>query len=362
MTSRGQEMEENQHPSFHSFTALMGDGCEFVSWCHADRKWKKINTHPSTLWQHLWVMVVSSSADVTQTGNGRASTAILPLFDSTCGRWFRVCQLMSHRKQMEEHPHPSFHGFTALEGDGCEFVWWHHADRKWKKINTNPSTLSQHLWVMVVSSSADVTQTEMEEHPHPSFHCFTALVEDGSESVSWHHMDSKWKSIHTHPSTLSQHLWAMVASLSADITWAEMEEHPHPSFYQFTPLEGDGRGSTSWPHTSHSHTDRKWKKVVNHPSTDAHNHNTCRRWSWAHRRTLFEAAWSRLRCHHTRYWDRRLEREMKERGKRARSVEWWSDGDTVSLFNMTLKIKLHPSPQPIPPTHTYPQPHTCTCS
>ena len=240
MTSRGQEMEENQHPSFHSFTALMGDGCEFVSWCHADRKWKKINTHPSTLWQHLWVMVVSSSADVTQTGNGRASTAILPLFDSTCGRWFRVCQLKSHRKQMEEHP--------------------------------------------------------------------------------------------------------------------------HPSFYQFTPLEGDGRGSTSWPHTSHSHTDRKWKKVVNHPSTDAHNHNTCRRWSWAHRRTLFGAAWSRLRCHHTRYWDRRLEREMKERGKRARSVEWWSDGDTVSLFNMTLKINLHPSPQPIPPTHTYPQPHTCTCS
>ena len=34
----------------------------------------------------------------------------------------------------------------------------------------------------------------------------------------------------------------MVVSLSADFTQTEMEEHPHPSFYQFTALEEDSMG------------------------------------------------------------------------------------------------------------------------
>ena len=71
-------------------------------------------------------MVVSLSDDITQTGNGRKSTPILPLFHSTCGRWLRVCQLTSH-------------------------------EQKWRSTHTHPSTNSHHLRETVAGPPADLT-------------------------------------------------------------------------------------------------------------------------------------------------------------------------------------------------------------
>ena len=119
------------------------------------QQWKTMRSLVTTCADTL--MFVSLSDDITRTRNGRKSTPILPLFHSTYGWWLWVCQLMSRRQKMEENQHPSFHSFTALVGDGCEFLSWRHTDRKWKSIHSHPSTVWQHLWKMIPSLSADVT-------------------------------------------------------------------------------------------------------------------------------------------------------------------------------------------------------------
>ena len=141
-------------PPIHSTCTVTVYGNHgFISWHHTDKIERTSTPILSLFWkqQHLQKMVVSLSPDVKWKNiNTHPSTVSQNLKES-----HDVCQLMSHRQQMEEHPHPSFHRFT--------WGWC--------------------LWVCQLMSR----RQEMEENQHPSFHCFTALVGDGCEFVSWRH-------------------------------------------------------------------------------------------------------------------------------------------------------------------------------
>lgn len=193
-------------------------------------------------------------------------------------------QVTSHWQEMEEPPHPSFDQVIfsqTLVEVSHRFYSWHNTDRNWKNFDIHPLSLTD----------------------------LYTLAEDSHGFGSWHHIETKWENINIHHSIDSHHLQKVVMSSSADLKpIGSGRKSPIilPSILTITALAEGGHGFVSW-----SHTDRKWTKVINHPSIDSHNHNTCRRWSWVHQLTLSVAAWSRLRYRHTHCWDRRL---VKKRG------------------------------------------------